>query len=113
MSPEAVFALPADGEVLHRLVRQDRPTVESFKSRAVRGRGRLPEGPAILHAGLSMTDTTDQALARGGRYPSNVYQVRLDSDSAIHVAKTFGPGHYTVWGDPEVLLGLAAPVTTP
>ena len=101
------LAMPA-GETLYRLVRNDKPVEYSFQSRAVRGRGRLPDGHAILHTALSMFPTPEEARARGGLYDSHVARVQLSAGLSIHVAKTLGLGHYSVWGDPKDLMQLAA-----
>jgi hypothetical protein len=100
---DAVVALTSDDElILHRLVREDPPEVRAFVSKLVRGGRRYPAEPPILHAGLSMFETVEQAVSRARRTPRIVAAVRL-SGPELHVAKTLGPGHYTVWGDAEDL----------
>lgn len=101
------LAIRADGDVLYRLVREDQATVYSFQSRALKGRGKLPEGDANLHTGISMFDSPEAAVSRGGRYPSYVAEVKIPAGLAIHVAKTLGRGHYSVWADPRILTDLA------
>ena len=102
-----MLAIRADGDILYRLVREDQPTQYSFTSRASKGRGRLPEGDVILHTGISMFDSPEAAVARGGRYSSWVAEVKIPPSLAIHVAKTLSKGHYTVWADPRILTDLA------
>ena len=72
-----MLAIRADGDILYRLVREDQPTQYSFTSRASKGRGRLPEGDVILHTGISMFDSSEAAVARGGRYSSWVAEVKI------------------------------------
>lgn len=98
-----MLAVPGDGDALYRLVRTDQRSIESFRSRAQRGRGKLPSGGAIFHMGLSMFSTANAAASRGGKYPSKIYRVTLPHDPDIHVAKTRGVEHYTVWGEPTKL----------
>lgn len=45
-------------------------------------------------------------LARVPRFPPR-FLVRLEipTDATVRIEKTFGPGHYTVWGAPELFLG--------
>jgi hypothetical protein len=103
LPPEAVVALTSEDElVLHRLVREDPPEVRAFVSKLVRGGRRFPAERPILHAGLSMFETVEQAVSRARRTPRIVAAVRL-SGPDVHVAKTLGPGHYTVWADAEDL----------
>jgi hypothetical protein len=96
---DAVVALTGEDElVLHRLVRDDPPDLTAFVSKLVRGGRRFPAERPILHAGLSMFATVDQAVSRARRIPKIVAAVRI-SGPDIHVAKTLGAGHYTVWGE--------------
>jgi len=98
---DAVVALTSEDElVLHRLVREDPPDRTAFVSKLVRGGRRFPAERPILHAGLSMFATVDQAVSRARRIPKIVAAVRL-SGPDIHVAKTLGPGHFTVSGEAE------------
>jgi hypothetical protein len=100
---DAVVALTSEDElVLHRLVRDDPPDVAAFVSKLVRGGRRFPAEPPILHAGLSMFGTVDQAVSRAHRMPKIVAAVRL-SGHDIHVAKTLGAGQYTVWREADDL----------
>ena len=107
LPPDAVMAVVGNGDILYRLVRLDQPVVEAFTPRASRGRGRAPRGPVILHVGLSMFSSASAAASRGGKYRSMIAEVTLPRDPDIHVAKTFGAEHYTVWGDPAILAGSA------
>ena len=100
---DAVVALTSEDElVLHRLVREDPPDLAAFVSKLVRGGRRFPAERPILHAGLSMFATVDQAVSRARRIPKIVAAVRL-SGPDIHIAKTLGPGHFTVWGEAKDL----------
>jgi hypothetical protein len=100
---DAVVALASVDElVLHRLVRGDPPDLAAFVSKLVRGGRRYPAERPILHAGLSMFETVEQAVSRAQRTPKIVAAVRI-SGPDIHVAKTLGAGHYTVWGEAEDL----------
>jgi len=103
LGDDAVVAVTSQEDlILHRLVREDPPELGAFVSKLVRGGRRFPAETPILHAGLSMFETVEQAVSRARRTPRIVAAVRL-SGPDIHVAKTLGAGHYTVWGDTEVL----------
>ncbi len=104
--PPASFDLPHDSIValtseddliLHRLVRVDPPNLGAFVSKLVRGAARYPAESPILHAGISMFETVDQAVSEARRTPRIVAAIRLSGPN-IHVAKTLGPGHYPAWG---------------
>lgn len=101
-----LVAAPADGQVLHRIVR-DPPEARDFGPRVF----RVPRyrGPAIYELGVSMFATEDQARSRMGR-PGAIARVVLPPNAGVHVAKTLGTGHYTVWGDPDVLAAHATVV---
>ena len=47
-----------------------------------------------------MFEHAEQALSVAKGAPM-VAAVRLVSGEGFYVSKTKGPGHYTVWGDPE------------
>jgi len=111
LAPPQVFDLPHDAVVavtvenalvLHRLVREDPPEHRAFVSKLIRGGRRFPGETPILHAGVSMFQTVEQAVSRARQIPKIVAAVQV-SGHDIHVAKTLGPGHYTVWGDAEDL----------
>jgi hypothetical protein len=56
-----------------------------------------------------MFSTRQAALARGGKYPSWVAELNIPAGMSMHVAKTLGKNHYSVWGDPKLLVDLASP----
>jgi hypothetical protein len=94
---DAVVALPAAGQVLYRLA--SNPLEESdFVSLAHRGKPPFKKRPMLMHAGLSMFEQIAQAKSRSNRSPVVVAEVRLDPGFQFYLAKTYGIGHYTVWG---------------
>ena len=101
-----MLALPSDGAALFRLVWNDPPEPEDFRS-FVQMRGLPfkgdPSAAIVLLQGVSMFATPSQALSRARKEPKIVAMISLEAGRGIHVAKTFGAGHYTVWGDPEQL----------
>jgi hypothetical protein len=69
--------------------------------------GRPPRGPEIraaaIHVAISMFDTTDVARALAARVPKlggHIATVDLQPEFGICVAKTGGPAHWSVWGQP-------------
>ena len=90
---------------LYRLVRSDPVTARDFTSPSARGVPPLSAATAfVLHTGISMFDEQDLARDRA-RPPTYLAEVRLTEGHGFYLAKTFGRGHYTVWG--EVLVSLA------
>jgi hypothetical protein len=57
-----------------------------------------------------MYDEPGQALVHAHRYPLAVAAVTLVAGAGISLAKTYGAGHYTVWGHPEILVAQAQAV---
>lgn len=107
MFPAAsILAKPANGEVLHRLVRGDLPCTADFCSHRDRPRRRpvAPGTPWLFVVGVSMFDTHAGALQVARLRPACVAQVRLVADIGIHLASTGSRGHRTVWGDPDLLV---------
>ena len=99
-----VLAMPARGQVLYRLASEPLRG-KDFESKLIRQRPRGAFEATILYAGLSMFTDVTQAASRTRRSPVVVAEVRLDEGHGFYVAKTLtDPGHYTVWGDPELLL---------
>jgi hypothetical protein len=93
---DVVVAVRAEGQTLYRLVSRDPPTGRDFQSNLARGKPRFEGQTAISHAGLSMWETATKALSGARRFPALVAEVPLVAEGAS-LAKTFGPGHYTVW----------------
>ena len=95
----------AASSTLHRIVRAESPTPEDFTSTMMRG--RWPQYRDRQHpnewVGLSVFDSADLARAMARCFPvlgAWVATVRCDPRRVI-IAKTFGAGHYTVWGHPS------------
>jgi hypothetical protein len=112
---ERAARLMAEARWFYRIVRGRRPVREDFLS--ARQRGLQPrdqqEHMPVLYDGISVYDTlgrarvTAQAFPRLGRY---VAALAIPSDAEIEIHKTLGPGHHTLIGDPDVLLGLVVDV---
>ena len=98
----SVVAIPATGQKVLRVV-SDPIMSSDFASRQAGGCRPFPDEPLILHAGVSTFDELAQLLKRFRRSPMWVAEVTLEEGCGFHIAKTLGRGHYTVWGDPELL----------
>ena len=92
----------------YRLLRGPRPALRDFTSRFARG---LPRRPEIGETdsdwrGISVQDSAEGArrLARRSRFGSHCAVLVVPEGSSIRVEKTHGPGHWTLWGDPQAML---------
>lgn len=92
----------------YRVVRSLPPTRLDFLSNEAKG--LTPRGPEKtlpeLNSGLSVFDSAARAQDAARRLPfaRAICVLELPDGGAISVRKTLGPGHYTVWGDPDALL---------
>jgi hypothetical protein len=83
--------------------------VRDFFSNAELGKRRRPDVGETEEEwqGLSVFDSLDAVramLRRVPRFPLRlVARLELPDNAPVRIAKTFGPGHYTLWGEPEVL----------
>lgn len=101
---------PPTGELrtCYRIVRGDPPTVEDFRSAAMRG--RVPPDAAAeerrLLAGVSVYRTEAQARRKARQYPAlGAFVAELALPPGIAVERTTpSPGHHTLWASPEALL---------
>ena len=93
-----------------RIVRTSSPTIQDFLSNDALGRRPRDHDPETLRlwSGISVYVTeryarrTAATFPRIGRY---LAELRIDDTDPIRAEKTLGPGHYTLWGSAEVLLG--------
>lgn len=97
-------------EAFFRIVRTDPATESDFLSDKARGVPPRNDEPLTLHVwdGISVYRTLAQARRKARDYPflgSFIAELNIDVDiPLIRVEKTFGRGHFTLWGPPVVLL---------
>jgi hypothetical protein len=99
----------------YRIVRNDPAEPRDFVSHQARGR-RAPSDPerARLWGGLSMYETPEQARRTARDFPALgrfIAAVEIPDESGITYERTTaGRGHYTIWGEPEVICNLVKSV---
>jgi hypothetical protein len=103
--------------VFFRFVATDPPTARDFFSNAQLGRPRRTQAGETEEQwrGISVFDSREAAramLLRVPRFPLRLLaRLELSDDAPVRAEKTFGPGHYTAWGDPQLLLGAVTEIT--
>ena len=105
MPPHPPFEVePADGEIVYRLIDSPDPELGHFLSDEADGRtSNLYRSQNVaIYRGFSARETLEQAmkLARGIGKPY-IAEVELDVKDGDARARTFGPGHFTVWAQSE------------
>lgn len=89
--------------VLYRLVRNDPPRASDFRPFTRSNRARLDTSrPYVVDAGVSVFDDERAARARG-MAPTLLAVVEVPEGAGVVLAKTYGPNHFTIWGEPEHL----------
>jgi hypothetical protein len=87
----------------------------SLEAQAVPPRSDDPE-ILRLHSGISCWATDARARRAMRRYPAlgtYIVLLTIPDDASIRVERTRGPGHHTVWGEPETISGYVTPVNPP
>jgi hypothetical protein len=97
--------------LLYRIVLTDPPSVADFLSEASRGvERRVRPEYERLRSGVSVFDTEDRARQRATKWPwlgGYIAELDLPEDGGRirYERTTDSRGHYTIWGQPEDLLG--------
>lgn len=110
MPSEAVVAVPAAGQLLYRIIVDEKPAIQDFLSNHDKHNRQMGREPWLLYNGLSMLADAGQAAEMRDRFRrgQHVAEIVLNPGMGIMLARTLKtPGHHTVWGRPEDLLMLA------
>jgi len=99
----------------YRIVKSDPPTLLDFTSNAARGRAPRTDEPEVLRlwSGLSAFSTLAQARRKSRISPvlgAFVARLVLPDVGQVRYERTRGTGHYTLWGEPSVLLAAVVSV---
>jgi hypothetical protein len=101
----------------YRIVRTNPATEADFLSDKARGLPPRNDEPLTLHVwdGISVYQTLAQARRKARDYPflsAFIAELSLDIDvPPVRIEKTFGRGHYTIWGAPAVLIRALVSIT--
>lgn len=94
----------------------DPPTSRDFSSNFRLGKPRRSNAGETENEwrGISVFDSPDAAramLLRVPRFPLRLLaRFELPDASPVQIEKTFGLGHYTLWGDPHLLCDVVVSV---
>jgi hypothetical protein len=107
-SSRATIRRAASIPLLYRIVGSDPPTERDFTSPLMLGRRprRIERAQPEEWAGLSMFDSVERARSKAQEFPNLgrwIAAVNLDPELVV-ARRTFGSGHYTVWGLPATIL---------
>jgi hypothetical protein len=107
-----MLVAPGEGQLLYRLIGDSKPKRRDFQSWRERLLGSdrqmpYPDDPFIENTSISMFETPELAVSGANRFPARVASVELGRNNGFSLARTYIDidGHYSVWGDPEKLLG--------
>lgn len=102
-----MLAVPARGQVVYRIVGRSTPRLRDFQSGRERELPRAPNQNFLDYVGISVFGSEAAALENAAKFPKLVAEVVLPSGQGFSIARTFADidEHYSVWGDPEALLG--------
>src|SRR5688500_6988972 len=102
--------------VYFRFVATDPPTVRDFFSNAQLGRARRGQAGETEEQwrGISVFDTPEAARVvrmRVPRFPLRLLaRMELSDEAPARLEKTFGPGHYAAWANPQLMLNAVTEV---
>jgi hypothetical protein len=97
---------PAAGQTVYRVLGRSQARDWDFYSDREKGRPRAPNQDFVDFVGISVFGSQSAALANCARFPKLIAEIHLPSGNGFSIARTFADidEHYSVWGDPELLL---------
>jgi hypothetical protein len=103
-------ALWESGRPLYRLVGSETMSRRDFTSQYEKHKPCPALAPSfIVHLGISTFDTPEKARTRAMR-SGWLAELLPTPGFKVAAAKTMGPGHFTIFGDPDVLRSMATVV---
>lgn len=103
---DALLVVPADGQVVFRLLGRSRPRLRDFQSARDRERPIGPQQDFLDYLGVSVFGREEVALANATQFPKLVARVHLPAGAGFTIARTLADveEHYSVWGEPDALV---------
>lgn len=94
---------------LYRIIKGEEVALLDLTSSEAQGVPPRSNAPDVLRLwdGISCWATAAQARRTIRSFPhlgTHVAVLHIPDEAAVRVERTRGPGHYTVWGDPAVLM---------
>jgi len=110
---DAALVVPANGQVVFRLLGRSAAREWDFQSARDRGRGIRPRQDFLDYLGVSVFGTEEAAVAIAARFPKLVTRVHLPPGEHFMIARTLPEyeHHYSVWGDPKALMRRVVGIT--
>ncbi len=93
--------------MFYRIVLTDPPTLVDFMSNRTKGRPRRAIESVEEWGGLSVYDDEERARETARKFPrlgAHLAVLDVPPGAPIRWQQTFGPGHYTLWGEPQDVL---------
>jgi hypothetical protein len=94
--------------LLYRAVSTWPPTRDEFRSDEAKGKPIRPvqRQQPVLYRGISLFDSVAELDARRERapLPPLIVELAIPDGAPVEIHKTLGRGHWTVVGDPDLLL---------
>lgn len=102
--PDDTFIVaPARHQIGFRVLSRAEGRRRGFESNREKG---TPQAPDETYADYSVFLNPELAIENAVRWPKHVARVLLPQNEGFSIARTYPEilGHYTIWGDPDILL---------
>jgi hypothetical protein len=101
-------------KTLYRLVKTDPPTETDFLSQKAENRRLINKKYADEFEGVSHWDSRAGAESLSGTVKGAqfVAELSIPDGSSIRYRPSFREGHFTIWAEPDILLGLVVRIHT-
>ena len=105
--PDDTFIVaPARHQIVFRVLGRAEGRRRDFESNREKGRPQAPDETYADYLGVSVFLDPELAIESAVRWPKHVAGVLLPQNAGFSIARTYPQilGHYTIWGDPDILL---------
>jgi hypothetical protein len=105
--PEDTFIVaPARHQIVFRVLGRAEGRRRDFESNQGKGRPQAPDETYAGYLGVSVFRDSELAMESAVRWPKHVARLLLPQNEGFSIAWTYPQilGHYTIWGNPDILL---------